>query len=78
MGHLSGKLTKRQIDTLPTGRHGDGNGLFLVVKPSGARSWIVRLTVKGQKNTKGAPLRTDLGIGGVGYVPLHEARETRH
>lgn len=76
MGHLSGKLTKRQIDTLPTGRHGDGNGLFLVVKPSGARSWIVRLTVKGQKNTKGAPLRTDLGIGGVGYVPLHEARET--
>ena len=58
-----------------TGRHSDGNGLHLVVKPSGARSWIVRLTIKGQRNSNGAPLRTDLGLGGLRYVSVQQARE---
>jgi len=34
---LSGKLTKNLVEDLGTGRHGDGNGLYLVVEPSGAR-----------------------------------------
>lgn len=75
MAHISGKLSKRSLHTLPTGRHGDGNGLFLVVKPTGSRSWIVRLTVKGRRNSKGSPLRTDLGLGGVDLVDIQEARE---
>jgi len=75
MGHLSGKLTKKLVQTLGTGRHGDGNGLYLVVDPSGARRWIVRVTVKGQKNSKGAPLRTDFGLGGANIVSLSEARD---
>ncbi|MFN3143748.1 MAG: Arm DNA-binding domain-containing protein [Paracoccaceae bacterium] len=62
---LSGKLTKKLVENLGPGRHGDGNGLYLVVDPSGARRWIVRVTVKGQKNSKGAPLRTDFGLGGA-------------
>ena len=57
---LSGKLTKRLVENLGPGRHGDGGGLYLVVDPSGARRWIMRVTVKEQKNAKGAPLRTDL------------------
>ncbi|WP_254684581.1 site-specific integrase [Sulfitobacter sp. JL08] len=57
------------------GRHGDGAGLYLVVDPSGARRWIVRVTVKGQKNRKGAPLRTDFGLGGADIVTLNQARE---
>lgn len=73
--HLSGKLTKRIIDSLPKGRHGDGNGLFLVVDPSGARRWVLRVTVKGQKNAKGAPLRTDFGLGGANVTSLYDARE---
>ena len=40
----------------------------------GARRWIVRVTVKGQKNRAGKPLRTDFGLGGVDLVPLQEAR----
>ena len=72
---LKGKLKKSEITSLPVGRHGDGNGLFLVVKPSGARSWIARLTIKGQKNRSGGPLRTDFGLGGAMLVTLSEARE---
>ncbi|MBA3324237.1 MAG: integrase arm-type DNA-binding domain-containing protein, partial [Rhodobacteraceae bacterium] len=72
---ISGKLTKRQVEALGPGRHGDGNGLFLVVDPSGARRWIVRVVVKGQQNRKGAPLRTDFGLGGSAVVTLQEARE---
>lgn len=71
---ISGKLTKRQVESLGPGRHGDGNGLYLVVDPSGARRWIVRLTVKGQKNRQGKPLRTDLGLGGADLVGLQDAR----
>ena len=71
---ISGKLTKKQVEALGPGRHGDGNGLYLVVDPSGARRWIVRVVVKGQRNRKGAPLRTDFGLGGADVVTLDEAR----
>lgn len=75
MALLSGKLTKKLVENLGPGRHGDGNGLYLVVDPSGARRWIVRVTVKGQRNRKGGPLRTDFGLGGADVVMLHQARE---
>lgn len=75
MSHLSGKLTKKLVQNLGAGRHGDGNGLYLVVDPSGARRWIVRVVVKGQRNKKGAPLRTDFGLGNGDLVTLHQARE---
>jgi hypothetical protein len=55
---VTGKLTKK----LGAGLHGDGGGLHLVVDPCGARRWIVRVVVKGQKNMKGAPLWTDFGL----------------
>lgn len=72
---LSGKLTKKLVENLGAGRHGDGNGLYLVVDPSGARRWIVRVVVKGQTNKNGAPLRTDFGLGGADIVTLNQARE---
>ncbi|SOE17168.1 integrase [Hoeflea halophila] len=72
---LTGKLTKKLVENLGAGRHGDGGGLYLVVDPSGARRWIVRVVVKGQRNTKGAPLRTDFGLGGSDVVTLNQARE---
>lgn len=75
MAALSGKLTKKLVENLGPGRHGDGAGLYLVVDPSGARRWIVRVTVKGQRNSKGAPLRTDFGLGGADVVTLNQARE---
>lgn len=72
---LAGKLTKKLVENHGPGRHGDGNGLYLVVDESGARRWIVRVTVKGQKNAKGAPLRTDFGLGGADVVTLNQARD---
>ena len=72
---ITGKLTKRLVGILRPGRHGDGHGLYLMVDPSGERRWIVRVTVKGQKNRKGGPLRTDFGLGGADIVTLNQARE---
>lgn len=75
MSYHSGKLTKNLVRTLGAGRHGDGNGLYLVVDPSGARRWIVRVTVKGQRNREGKPLRSDFGLGGADIVTLNQARD---
>lgn len=75
MAALGGKLTRKLVENLGPGRHGDGSGLYLVVDPSGARRWIVRVTVKGQKNRHGGPLRTDFGLGGADVVTLNQARE---
>ncbi len=72
---LSGKLTKKLVVNLGPGQHGDSNGLYLVVDPSAARRWIARVTVKGQKNKQGAPLRTDFGFGGADVVTINEARD---
>ncbi|MDO6800421.1 Arm DNA-binding domain-containing protein [Shimia thalassica] len=72
---LSGKLTKKLVENLGAGRHGDGNGLYLVVDPSGARRWIVRVVVKGLKNKNGGPLRTDFGLGSADLVTINQARE---
>lgn len=75
MAGLTGTLTKNLVKTLGPGRHGDGSGLYLVVDPSGARRWIVRVTVKGQRNREGKPLRTDFGLGGADIVTLTQARD---
>ncbi|WP_244533569.1 tyrosine-type recombinase/integrase [Methylobacterium aquaticum] len=49
------------------GRYADGNGLYLVVDPTGAKRWLLRLVVQGR--------RRDIGLGGSGLVTLAEARE---
>ena len=49
------------------GCRGDGNGLYLTVKPTGARSWIQRIVIHGR--------RRDLGLGGFPLVSLREARD---
>jgi integrase len=45
---------------------GKGTGLFLLVKKSGARSWVQRLMVQGK--------RRELGLGSPPFVTLSEAR----
>lgn len=63
-----GKLTATAVKAAKsTGRYGDGDGLFLLVGPTGARSWIVRV----QKGGK----RRDIGVGSAAKVPLALARE---
>ena len=51
----------------PPGRHADGNGLYLFVQPSGTRSWVRRLGIRGG--------RRELGLGAATLIPLVKARE---
>jgi integrase len=48
-------------------RIADGGGLYLLVSPSGAKSWVLRTVIKRK--------RSDLGLGGLATVTLAEARE---
>lgn len=72
-----GKLTVAKVRSAGPGRHGDGDGLYLVVKPGGARSWVLRI----QQGLK----RTDIGLGAAllseapegnlaGKIPLLQRR----
>jgi integrase len=66
--HPEKALSAVQVRQLKTaGRYADGNGLYLVVDPSGARRWVLRTVVKGR--------RRDIGLGGASLVSLSEARE---
>lgn len=62
-----GKLTATAVRAAKEpGRYGDGDGLFLLVGKTGAKSWIVR----AQKNGR----RRDIGLGSAAKVSLADAR----
>jgi len=66
--HPSNKLTALAVKKQTTpGRYCDGNGLYLVVDPSGAKRWLQRLSIQGK--------RCDLGLGSTRLVSLDDARE---
>lgn len=63
-----GRLTATAVKAAKvSGRYGDGDGLFLLIGPTGGRSWVVRV----QKNGK----RRDIGLGSEKKVTLAFARE---
>lgn len=62
-----GKLTALAVRNAKPGRHADGLGLYLVVKPSGSRSWLLRVQVDKR--------RRDIGLGSITDLTLAEARE---
>lgn len=64
MGKLSATAVKAA--TRP-GKLGDGDGLFLIVQPSGSKSWVCRVQKHGN--------RRDFGLGSASKVPLKVARE---
>ena len=72
LGHVSSREASSlsvdgpDVGQLLPGRHADGNGLYLLVDPNGARRWIQRLVIGGR--------RRDLGLGGYSLVTLVDAR----
>jgi integrase len=48
-------LTVKKIEHAKPGRHADGNGLYLLVKPSGSKSWMLRVQHNGRRH--------DFGLG---------------
>lgn len=51
------KLTALGVKNAKPGRHADGEGLYLLVKPTNAKSWLLRIQVDGK--------RRDVGLGSV-------------
>ena len=67
---LSNALKPIQVKSLPPGRHTDGGGLQLLVKKSGARSWVFRFMLDGKSR--------DIGLGaasGPDAISLAGARD---
>jgi integrase len=67
---LSNALTPLAVKNAKPGRHADGGGLHLLVKQSGARSWVYRFMLKGKSR--------DVGLGpaaGTGAITLSAARD---
>jgi integrase len=62
-----GSLTAIGVRNAKPGRHGDGSGLYLLVKNSGSRSWLLRVQRDGK--------RRDIGLGSIAALNLAEARE---
>lgn len=61
------KLTVKAVERARAGRHADGLGLYLLVSNTGAKSWLLRVQVRGR--------RRDIGLGSVTELSLAEARE---
>lgn len=66
---LSNALTPLAVKNAKPGRHADGGGLHLLVKPSGARSWVYRFMLNGKSRDVG------LGAAGQGGMSLADARD---
>ena len=52
-----GKLTVKKVENAKPGRHSDGDGLMLLVKQTGGKSWVLRVQMAGN--------RRDIGLGSV-------------
>ena len=64
MKQLTAKLVR---EVTAPGRYYDGDaGLFLLVKPSGRKSFVQRLTIRGRRH--------DIGLGSTRWTTLTEAR----
>lgn len=50
---LSKALTPMQVKNAKPGRHADGEGLHLLVKPTGAKSWVYRFMLNGKARDVG-------------------------
>lgn len=55
-------LNVKQAQYAKPGRHSDGKGLYLLVKPTGSKSWVLRVQHNGN--------RQDFGIGGFTVEPI--------
>src|SRR3546814_2264654 len=66
---LSKALTPLAVKNAKPGRHADGAGLHLLVKETGARSWVYRFMLKGKSRDVG------LGAAGQGGISLSAARD---
>lgn len=61
------RLSARTVATAPAGYHADGGGLYLLVSPTGSRSWVLRYQLNGR--------RREMGLGSAALYGLADARQ---
>ena len=65
------KLTTKFIENITkAGKYYDQHGLFLHVRPSGAKKWLQRYTIKGR--------RREIGLGSAKVVTVAQARRNAY
>jgi integrase len=64
---MAKRLSATFVAHAKPGRHGDGDGLYLQVRPSGSKSWVLRYQYQREKGW--------MGLGSARFVSLAEARE---
>ncbi|MBG6117540.1 Arm DNA-binding domain-containing protein [Sphingobium xenophagum] len=64
-----GKLTVVGVRNAKPGRHTDGLGLYLLVKPTLTKSWVLRLQINKERCDLGLGSVTDLRARSVGICP---------
>ena len=67
LGQRITKLTALAVNNAKPGRHADGKGLFLLVKDTGAKSWMLRVQIDGK--------RRDIGLGSVAAPSAQRAKK---
>jgi len=60
------KLSARKVETAGPGKHGDGGGLWLVVRKNGSRAWVFRYRRNGRERA--------MGLGPIDRISLVDAR----
>ena len=68
MPRLAVPLTALRVKNAKPGRYGDGNGLFLLVRPNGTKFWLLRYRMPGGK-------QREMGLGSADLFPLADARQ---
>lgn len=70
-----GKLNPKQVENLTEpGTYDDGDGLRLVVKPTGRKSWLLRFQLAGRRREMG--LGSFPEVASSRGVPSEEERHT--
>lgn len=65
---MAGRLNARKVLALTeTGRHADGNNLYLAISPNGGRRWVFMYRRDGKQN--------EIGLGSARTVSLARARQ---
>lgn len=68
MGTNLSRLSSQSVRYAGPGRHQDGDGLYLEVRPTGARFWLLRVQVDGR--------RRDIGLGRADIEPRRPEQTT--
>lgn len=76
---VSNALTPLQVKNAKAGRHADGQGLYLLVKETGARSWVYRYMLNGKARDLGLSRCPEaialMAKSGGGDLTLAQARD---